>query len=546
MKRSFVVLVVVLLLALTGFSDIKKGGEAVVGLTTIKAQENYNPFSPNCQYFLKGGILFEPLLFINDMAGTEEPWLAESYEWADGNKSLTFTLRNDVKWSDGSNFTAEDVVFTFNLIKEFPGLDLTGIWKGSLKEVIAQGEYEVEFVFNEVDVPAYSNIAGKIAIVPKKYWENVEDPITFLNPEGIGTGPFFVEKVDEGAQVYILARNPYYWNGEKPYIDKIKLRIFQSNDANNLSLLKGEIDWASSFMPDVEKIYVSKNPEVNLAWSPSGSPVSIYPNLTKSPLNNAAFRKAVSMALNKKKIADVAEYGYTPPAHPSGMKVGFLEEWFDKSLEEYVYSYDVEGAKSLLKEAGFELNKDGKLVNPETNDPVKIDLMVVTGWTDWITTAKFVAKDLKEIGVEVNVAPVSYGQYTQAITSGMFDMALGGPDGGSNPYYAYNIMLNSSLSAPVGEKANSNYIRWMNAETDNALNLFKGTSDSETQKEAINVIVKQMLTEVPVIPMFYTPIVEEFSARRFVGWPSEEDPYVNAAPWAMPTPGVIMQNIHLK
>src|SRR6056297_2594949 len=137
MKKSLLILLMVLFLTFVGLSEAKYGGEAVVGLTTIKLQENYNPFSPNCQYFLKGGILFEPLLFINNMTGTEQPWLAESYAWRNNNKTLVFNLRKDVKWSDGDEFTAEDVAFTFNYMKEHPGLDLLGVWQGDLQEVRA-------------------------------------------------------------------------------------------------------------------------------------------------------------------------------------------------------------------------------------------------------------------------------------------------------------------------------------------------------------------------------------------------------------------------
>lgn len=545
MKKSLLILLLVMFLTFVGFSVVKYGGDAVVGLTTIKLQENYNPFSPNCQYFLKGGILFEPLLFINNMTGTEEPWLAESYGWKNNNKTLIFNLRKDVKWSDGEDFTAKDVAFTFNYMKEHPGLDLLGVWQGDLQEVRAVGDYQVEFIFDQVNVPVYSIIASQ-GIIPKKHWEDVKDPLTFLNPDGIGTGPFVIDQLDEGAQVLTLKKNDLYWNGDKPYIDSIKLRVFQSNDANNLALLKGELDWASSFMPDVEKIYVSKNPEVNHAWTPSGGPVFIYMNLTKAPFNQPEFRKALSMAIDKARIARIAEYGYTPAAHPSGMKIKFLDEWFDSSLEKLVYGYDVETAEEMLADAGYEKNKDGLLVDPKTGDPLNLDLMIVTGWTDWITTAKFVSNDLEKVGLKVNVTPVSYGQYTQGVTTGMFDMALGGPTGGSNPYYAYNNMLNSAASAPIGEQAASNYIRWENSTTDEALNSFKRTTDLVKQKESITTVVEQMLTQVPAIPMFYTPIVEEFSTRRFVGWPSEENPYVDAAPWAMPTPGVIMQSIHLK
>ena len=546
MKKNLVVLLLITVMSIVSLASVKYGGEAIVGLTTIQVQNNFNPFSPNCEYFVKNGVIFEPLWYINTMNGKEQPWLAKSYEWKNNNKKLIFHLKDNLRWSDGSSLTAYDVAFTFNLMKKYPALDLNGIWNGSIFEIKATDEKTIDFVYSKIDVPSFLNIC-QVPVIPEKYWEDVEDPVTFLNPKAVGSGPFIVSRVDEAAQVIAFKKNMNYWNPGKPYIDGVKLKVYQSNDANNLALIKGEIDWADTMIPDIKKTYADRVPGINIYWVASTSPVFMLMNLTKTPFNDKNFRKAVSMAINKDKIARVGEYGYTPAAHPTGMQVGFLDEWFDKSLDNLVYGYDVSGAKELLKESGYMLNGNGKLIDPKTNKPISFDLTVVTGWTDWITSAQLISSDLKKLGIGVNVIPVSYGQYNQTIYTGMFDTAIGAPDqSGSNPYYAYNRMMNSSLTAAIGDKAISNYIRWSNGDTDNALNIFKETSDFSIQKKCMTIIAKQMLTEVPAIPLFYTPVCEGYSARRLIGWPSEDNQYCSAEPWAMLTPGLIMQNVHLK
>ncbi len=546
MKKVLLLLVIfTLMIGVFAIGEVKYGGVPVVGFTSGLQEPNYNPFSPGAMYGIQGTI-FEPLMFLNVITGDVKPWLASSYKWKNNNLELLFNLRRDVEWTDGVPFTAKDVTFTFNMLKAYPQMDLSGIWASNLESVTSEGSYTVVFEFSKPNVPEFAFIAGLTAVVPEHIWSKVKSPSKFMNPNPVGTGPFVLEKFDQALQVETYKKNPNYWQKGKPYVDGVKIRIFRTNNANNLATIKGEIDWSSSFMPDVKRMFIDKNPKVNHAWVPHSGAVFLYPNNAKYPFNIAKFKLALSMAIDKAKVAKIGEYGYTPPANPTGLQTQFMNEWFDKSLEPLLYSYDPQKSVQILESLGFKRNSSGFFINPKTGKPFSFSIIVVSGWTDWITSAGIIADNFKKVGLNATVQQMSYGQYMNSLYTGLYDLAIAGPFGILNPYYAYNAMLNSKFTAPIGKKALTNWARWKDPITDAMLNLFETTSDIVTQKRAMAVIERIMLTDVPTIPLFYTPVVEEFSTRRFVGWPSESNPYTSAAPWVTPTIGVTLLNIHLK
>ncbi len=128
------------------------------------------------------------------------------------------TTRKGVKWSDGVPFTANDVVFTFNLLKEYPALDLSGIWSNNsdLQSVEASGANVVIFKFLKPNVPLFYYIARTI-IVPEHIWSNIKDPVKFLNTENpVGTGPFLLKGINTSANTKTFVKNSNYWISGRP------------------------------------------------------------------------------------------------------------------------------------------------------------------------------------------------------------------------------------------------------------------------------------------------------------------------------------------
>ncbi|HEY0999434.1 MAG TPA: ABC transporter substrate-binding protein, partial [Streptosporangiaceae bacterium] len=132
----------------------KAAGNSTLSISNESGQLwscGFNPLNPSFTQF-SAGFIYEPLVYVNPLQqGKTTPMLASSYKWGAGNKSLTFTIRSGVKWSDGTPMTANDVAYTFNLTKKYPALDLTGAWS-ALSSVTASGS-TVTMNFTKVAVP---------------------------------------------------------------------------------------------------------------------------------------------------------------------------------------------------------------------------------------------------------------------------------------------------------------------------------------------------------------------------------------------------------
>ena len=189
--------------------------------STVNISDEYG-VTWNCQFspfnasdeFDSFGPVYEELVYIDNLKnGAVTPWLATSWAWANNNKTLTFTIRKGVTWSDGQPFSAQDVLFTFNLLKKYPALDLNSDWS-VLSSVALNGIDEVVFTFKTAAVPYFYYIADETPIVPAHLWSTIKAPVTFLDPHPIGTGPYAVTSCS-GANIQ-YTKNDHYWQPGLP------------------------------------------------------------------------------------------------------------------------------------------------------------------------------------------------------------------------------------------------------------------------------------------------------------------------------------------
>jgi peptide/nickel transport system substrate-binding protein len=454
--------------------------------------------------------------------------------------TLTFKIRSGVKWSNGTPFTANDVAFTFNLLKKFPALDTNGLWT-SLKSVTARGN-TVVFVFKQPNVPDFNYIAST-PIVPESIWSEVKNPVTWTNPNPIGTGAYLLKSYTP--QEYVLVKNPRYWQASKVQVQEIEFPVVSEN-ANTvwLNLSKGEYTAANAFAPNIYKIYISKDPKYRHIWFAPGGACNLLMNLTEAPFNNVAFRQAMAYAIDKSVVSSKGEYGYEPPASQTGLMLPANNSYLDRSLvNRYNYHYDPAKAAKLLKQAGFVKNSSGQLLEPGTKKPVSFTMIVPTGFSDWIEDAAIIQSNLKALGITVNVQTPSVSTWVSDMETGNFDMTLNFGLNQFNPYFYYQADLNSVNSAPIGKVATSNFERYDNPQVDALLTEYQQSTSPSQQHQIIDALQKVMLTQVPVIPMFYAANWNEYDTRYYVGWPTAANPY--AVP-TYNTPDVEMEFTHLR
>ena len=257
------------------------------------------------------GQVYEPLAFVNTLQNAKAtPWLATSWAWSNGNKTLTFTIRKGVKFSDGTPMTAADVAFTFNLIKKVPALDVNSVW--SVLSSVTQSGDNVVMTFKAPSVPYFYYIADQTPIVPQHVWSKISNPVTYADSNPIGTGAFVVKPCTPQNITYVA--NPDYWQPGEPKIAKVLYPAFTSNDPANTYLATGQAQWGSQFIPNIKAFYTSKSPD-NHYWFPPIANVSLIPNLTVPGLSDVAVRQAMAYAIDRNKVANIGEYGEEPGAN---------------------------------------------------------------------------------------------------------------------------------------------------------------------------------------------------------------------------------------
>src|SRR5215472_17264899 len=151
---------------------------------------DFNPF--NLSYISDSlGNVYEPLMFVNTLQNAKvSPWLATSYAWSNGNKTLTFTISKGVKFSNGDPMTPADVVYTFNLLKAHKTLDINSVWS-ALSSVTQSGD-NVVMQFKSVAVPNFYYIADQVGIVDQKVWSKIANPVTYPDKNPVGNGAYTV------------------------------------------------------------------------------------------------------------------------------------------------------------------------------------------------------------------------------------------------------------------------------------------------------------------------------------------------------------------
>lgn len=480
-------------------------------------QRNFNPFSPNK---LDSGYMFEPLMVINGRTCDPVPWLAIAYRF-DTPTSLTFTLRQGVKWSDGQPFGPADVAYTLNLLKKTPALDTAGI--GSYMSGVTTGADSVTVALTEPYAPLFDKIAATV-IVPEHVWGKVADPQTFTNDEAIGTGPFTVEKMDR--QQLLLKRNPGYWQADKIKVERLG---FTNNEGggpvDQLKLARGEYDTNSMFVPDIQKTYVAKDPEHNKYWFPPGDTISLYLNLTKAPFDDLAFRKAISVAIDRQTIRDKAQFGYVETASQTGLRLPGQESWLEPGLRDGgKLPFDTAAADQQLTAAGYARGADGVRTGKD-GKPLTFTFQVPSGYTDWIQSAQIIQGNLRALGITVDVQSPAPENVESARARGEYDIVFGVHGKACDMYENFAGHLSSAMSAPVGQKAVSNFVRWNDRRTDSVLTQLRATTDEAAQKPLVTALQQVMVEQLPVIPLWYGGKWFEYSTRNAVGWPNAEDPY---------------------
>lgn len=501
----------------------------------------FNPFNP-AVISMSFGPVYEPLIFMDSLEHDKTtPWLATAYQWSNGNKTLTFTIRSGVKWSNGQPFSASDVVYTFQLLKKYPALDVNAVWS-VLRSVAQQGTNKVVFTFKTAAVPYFYYIADQTPIVPKSVWSKVANPVTYQDARPIGTGGFTVSKCTPENVTYV--RNPHYWQPGLPKLNKVQYPAFTSNGPSNTMLATGQAQWGGQFIPSIKTFYSSKSPNYHYWFVPAAN-VDLFLNQTVAPLNNLAVRRAMAYAISRRTVSSNG-YGYQPPSNQAGIVTPTFSAWLDKTLlSKYDYHYDPAKAVSILKAAGFKKNSSGIFVSP-SGKALSFTVINIGGNSNWVAALQAMSQEMRRAGIKLITDNLAASSYSNARARGNYQIAFGTVPGGPSPYYELRDLLYGPNSAPIGQAAASNFERYKSSATDALINSYAATTSSAKQHAIVDKLEGVMLQKVPVIPVIAAVYWYEYDTKSVTGWVTPSNPYAIGAPYAYPDWGVQLLHLHEK
>ncbi len=418
-------------------------------------------------------MLFEGLTTADPFTLKVIPNLAKSWTVSPDGLQWTFHLREDVKWFDGTSFSADDVVFTFNdLIYNpeipSPSKDVLTI-DGKLLKVEKIDEYTVRFILPVKFAPFLRSMAQ--TILPKHILiQSVKEKkfsftwgIDTLPARIIGTGPFMLSEYHPGERL-VFKRNPHYWKkspqgGALPYLDTVIFLIIPDQQAQLLKFIDGELDStpvSGSDYPLLKPLEKQKNFHIYEAGADYNSN---FVTLNQNPginhnthrhfidpvklswFTNLEFRRAIAHTIDKKKIIEILNNGFGQPQNtPMSPSSGFF---YNPDVP--VYDYNLDKARGILKQAGFKYRHGGQTLEDPQGHRIEFNLYTAdAGTAGRVQMAAIIRSDLERLGMKVNLVPVEFNTLVNKLMSSFdWDMVMIGLTGGVEPHFGQNVWRSS-------------------------------------------------------------------------------------------------------
>ena len=473
--------------------------------------------SPKGQGYMTLSYIFDTLMW-KDESGLI-PYLAEDYSVSEDGLTYTFQLRKGVSFTDGTPFTAEDVKFTFDYMKEHP---YKWVSVSMVEEASVVDEHTVEIKLNKTYNPFLSDVAGSLPILPKHIWENVTEPETFTEPEAaISTGPFILENYDAAAGTYTLKANEDYFYGDVQ-IDKLVIANVSGGDSKE-ALLSGEIAAAPNISYKAA-MSLKDSPEYTVLEGPGLSVTRLYFNFDEEAMAVKEIRQAMYHAVNLDEIVEKA-YGGAGYAGSAG-HVQPGTPWYNPDVRQY--AYDVETAKKMLSEAGAaDSNGDGIL---EYNGEEMSYTLTFTENDEKL--AELLVSYMKAVGIELVPQSADDATVKAAISEGNFELAFNtnGSFGG-DPVFLSRFATVGADGAPsvTGQGGTT----WESEEYNRIYNESAVEQDDAKRHQQVNELQEIIAEELPCLTLYYKKAVAAYNNTIFDGFYYTPDGISIAVPFIM-------------
>ena len=517
----------------------------------VPSIDNFNPYAGvllhqrNSLHYTVNEALFYTNHFTNELI----PWIGESYAYNDDFTAITVKLRDGVTWSDGKPLTADDVAFTFDMLKA-AAPDL--LFSSAIAEWVASAEavdpLTVQITLTKpgprwaADFLATGQ-STRFVIVPKHIWEG-QDPKVFTNFDlanglPVGTGPFKLVKSDASSLIYDLRDS--WWAVDAGLADalpQVQRVIYVPATAEAMPQLyaTSQIDIGRNIQPGVFEAARAQNPNLT-AWNaqgpvwgaPNGCAVAVRFNTQKAPFSDVALRQAINAAIDRDQIVNLAYEGSVVKATMAFSSYAGMQPYVSavQDLLAPLDEHSAEKVAEILTAGGYTKGADGKWANAD-GSPLQIEVQVAQA----DPVGPVLGEQLNAAGFDALVNVVQAGAQSEALTAGNFELSVF-PHCGSlydpwqtlehfhSKYAAAEGQASVNLRAPT---------RYANPELDALLDAMQARQPSPDDAEYVD-LVKQA-TAIVARDLFEEIQTQPFNTTYWTGFPSSSNAYVaQPLPW---------------
>lgn len=506
-------------------------------------------------------VMFETLYMWNVLDGKLYGLLAnDDYAWNDDMTSLTFTIKDAAKWSDGTDVTAEDVIRTFDV-----GVEIANGTGSSYGPYIESVEGEGK----NVTINAKLNDAGQpvnplkildfleltpiaqAAWIDTCYERNGGDATAILNDPGddvVWSGPYTKYFADD--QKVVFVRDDNYWGqdasmwGKLPVPKYLAHAIYADNPAGENALKAGEVDVCQQFIGNVQNLWLEDGLPISTYYEEAPYGVCLTMPTAWFNMNipviaeNTALRKAIAIAVDYDSIIANAMTGQSPsfkdvPRSLMNPTEGEQALYDHDAVADLQWTgNDVEGAIALLDEAGL-VDTDGDGWREYNGEKISLNAVCPNGWTDWQASMELVAAAGQAIGVEITTYYPEADSYNTVFTDPdqtEYAIFMWSPDAStpSNPWSRINQFMGKDYVG-ITNNWSGNWGQYVNDEADALIKQIPLTTDEAELKNLYTELTKIYLTEVPSFSLMYRPSVfHAVNESVWTNYPYEGSTYTMA------------------
>lgn len=433
-------------------------------------------------------------------------------------KTVTWKLREGLKWSDDQPLTSDDIKFTVEVLSNPDAGALVGTSGFSLITSVETPDDVTAVLTYSDPYPGYLDQFA-YGLYPRHATGEPADMANWeWNRNPVGAGPFIVSKWESGSSI-TMTRNPNYYEAGKPYLDSLVFAIVPEPAAQTAMMLNGEAQfqlWPGEFKADYDKLLAGKASQhlipgiwnmaidFNLSAPFDGDPSASAPHPI---LGDIRVRQAIASAINYQSLQkDVLQGGVSDSTNP------FAYGWYQCDLPRK-FGFDVAKANQLLDEAGWVMGTDGiraakGAMYAKDGTRLSLELQGYTAFDPLQLTEEFIVENLKAVGVEARIqnydfsiifgsyqdnSPRAIGDYDMLI----FDRGFTTEPQGYN-FDAYHSSRITTAENPTG----GNYFRWVNPKVDAALELAGSSFDLQTRKDAYCQIGQAVIDDLPQVYLY--------------------------------------------